>query len=47
MPELNGIEALKEIMKSNPVPVVMLSQHTEEGTKLALEALEEGAVDFF
>ncbi|WP_411681745.1 protein-glutamate methylesterase/protein-glutamine glutaminase [Clostridium thailandense] len=47
MPELNGIDALKEIMKSSPVPVVMLSNHTEQGAQLALEALEKGAVDFF
>lgn len=47
MPEMDGISALKEIMKSCPVPVVMLSNHTKEGTKTALEALELGAVDFF
>lgn len=47
MPEMDGIKALKEIMKTCPVPVVMLSIHTEEGTKMALEALENGAVDFF
>jgi len=47
MPELDGITALKEIMKSCPVPVVMLSNHTEEGTKAAIEALELGAIDIF
>ncbi|KZL92330.1 protein-glutamate methylesterase/protein-glutamine glutaminase [Clostridium magnum] len=47
MPEMDGIDALKEIMKNSPVPVVMLSNYTEEGTQIALEALEEGAVDFF
>jgi two-component system chemotaxis response regulator CheB len=47
MPEMDGKEALKTIMKICPVPVVMLSNYTEEGTKLALEALEEGAMDFF
>jgi len=47
MPEMDGISALKEIMASYPVPVVMLSNHTEEGTKIALEALELGAVDLF
>jgi len=45
MPEMDGISALKEIMASYPVPVVMLSNHTEERTKIALEALELGAVD--
>ena len=47
MPEMDGISALKEIMASYPVPVVMLSNHTEERTKIALEALELGAVDLF
>lgn len=47
MPEMNGISALKEIMKSCPVPVVMLSNQTETDTKIALEALSLGAVDFF
>lgn len=47
MPELDGIEALKEIMKLCPVPIVMLSNQTEEGTTLALKSLELGAVDFF
>ncbi len=47
MPEMDGIEALKEIMKCCPVPVVMLSNHTEEGAKTTIKALELGAVDFF
>ncbi len=47
MPEMDGIEALRQIMKVNPVPVVMLSNHTEEGAKTTIKALELGAVDFF
>ncbi|MCB2297380.1 protein-glutamate methylesterase/protein-glutamine glutaminase [Clostridium tagluense] len=47
MPGMDGISALKEIIKTCPVPVVMLSNHTEKGTKTTLEALEIGAVDFF
>ncbi|NOV80112.1 response regulator [Clostridium saccharobutylicum] len=47
MPEMDGTSALKEIMKITPVPVVMLSNHTEDGTSTAIEALELGAVDFF
>ncbi|MBC8080688.1 MAG: chemotaxis response regulator protein-glutamate methylesterase [Gorillibacterium sp.] len=47
MPEMDGIEALKVIMRSCPVPVVMLSNHTEEVAKTTLQALELGAVDFF
>lgn len=47
MPEMNGIEALKEIIKHSKVPVVMLSNHTEEGTKISVEALSIGAADFY
>ncbi len=47
MPEMDGIEALNEIMKVCPVPVVMLSNYTEEGAKTTIKALELGAVDFF
>ena len=46
MPELNGIDALKEIMQTCPVPVVMLSSTTQRGTDNTLTAMENGAVDF-
>ncbi|MCG3197256.1 MAG: sigma-54-dependent Fis family transcriptional regulator [Candidatus Omnitrophica bacterium] len=46
MPELDGIEALKEIHRVNPdVPVLFVTAY---GTKeLALEAMREGAYDYF
>lgn len=47
MPEMNGIDALKQIMNECPTPVVMLSALTDDGTKASMEALEIGAVDFF
>lgn len=47
MPGMDGIEALKVIMATCPVPVVMLSNHTEEGAKTTIKALELGAADFF
>lgn len=47
MPEMDGLEALQQIMKTSPVPVVMLSSHTGEGARETLQALEFGAVDFF
>ena len=47
MPEMNGLKALEQIMKTSPVPVVMLSNRTGEGAYETLEALELGAVDFF
>ncbi len=47
MPEMDGITALKKIMEDCPLPVVMLSNYTEEGTEITIRALELGAVDFF
>ncbi|MBP1156452.1 MULTISPECIES: chemotaxis response regulator protein-glutamate methylesterase [unclassified Paenibacillus] len=47
MPEMDGIKALEHIMKSDPVPVVMLSVQTGDETASTLKALELGAVDFF
>lgn len=46
MPELNGLDALNEIMAVCPVPVVMLSSTTQHGTENAITAIEYGAVDF-
>ncbi len=46
MPVLNGIEALRFLMKENKVPVIMLSSLTKEGADATMEALEAGAVDF-
>ena len=46
MPEMNGLDALKEIMKHFPVPVVMLSSTTVSGAETTLKAMEAGAVDF-
>ena len=47
MPEMNGIEAVEEIMATTPTPVLMLSAHTDENADVTFEALEKGAVDFF
>ncbi|MFC7079986.1 chemotaxis-specific protein-glutamate methyltransferase CheB [Halorussus caseinilyticus] len=46
MPSMDGIEAVEEIMATNPTPVLMLSAHTEDGAEATFEALEKGAVDF-
>ncbi len=46
MPEMDGIAALKHIMRKNPTPVVMVSSVTFEGARLTMEALSLGAVDF-
>lgn len=46
MPVMNGIEALKIIMKDTPVPIVMLSSTTQSGAENTLLAMQYGAVDF-
>lgn len=46
MPRLDGLETLKQIMKTNPLPVLMVSSLTESGAVSTLKALEYGAQDF-
>lgn len=46
MPELNGLDAVKEIMETNPLPIVMLSSTTQEGAETTLLAIQYGAIDF-
>lgn len=46
MPGMNGLEVLKRIMETKPLPVIMVSSLTEEGAKETLKALELGAVDY-
>ena len=46
MPRMDGLTALRTIMKESPVPVLMLSSLTREGAQITLEALDAGAVDF-
>jgi two-component system chemotaxis response regulator CheB len=46
MPRMDGITALKKIMKENPLPVLMVSSLTIQGARATVEALSAGAVDF-
>ena len=46
MPHMNGVEFLRRLMPQYPIPVIMLSSLTKRGTRVALESLEAGAVDF-
>jgi two-component system, chemotaxis family, protein-glutamate methylesterase/glutaminase len=47
MPEMNGIEFLKERNKLNfKTPVIILSSHAKKGAKITLDALALGASDF-
>lgn len=45
MPRMDGITFLRKLMSQCPVPVVMCSSLTEQGSETLLQALEAGAVD--
>ena len=46
MPRMDGLDFLERLMRLRPMPVVMVSSHTEVGSEETLRALELGAVDF-
>lgn len=46
MPRMDGLATLKELMRTNPLPVLMVSSLTAEGAETTLKALEYGALDF-
>ncbi|EKO3515851.1 chemotaxis response regulator protein-glutamate methylesterase [Vibrio fluvialis] len=46
MPVMDGITAVREIMASNPTPILMFSSLTHDGAKATLDALDAGALDF-
>lgn len=46
MPVMDGISAVREIMKKRPTPILMFSSLTTEGAQATLDALDAGAVDF-
>ena len=45
MPKMDGLTFLKLIMKQHPMPVIIMSSLTQAGSRMALDALEAGAVD--
>lgn len=45
MPRMNGLTFLEKLMKEFPVPVVVISSLSTEGSEMSLKALEYGAVD--
>lgn len=47
MPGMNGLSVLKRVMVRNPLPTVMVSAFTGDGSRVTFEALRYGAVDFF
>lgn len=45
MPRMDGITFLKKLMQYYPLPVVVVSSLTPQGSELALEAMDAGAVE--
>jgi two-component system, chemotaxis family, protein-glutamate methylesterase/glutaminase len=45
MPRMDGITFLHKLMKHFPLPVIIVSSLTPHGSKLALEAMDAGAID--
>lgn len=45
MPRMDGITFLRKLMHYHPMPVIVLSSLTPQGSETALEALEAGAVE--
>jgi two-component system, chemotaxis family, protein-glutamate methylesterase/glutaminase len=46
MPRMDGIETLRSIMRSAPLPVIVFSTHSKEGAYSTFKALAYGAIDF-
>jgi len=46
MPLMDGISAVREIMRSRPTDIIMFSALTREGARATLDALDAGAVDY-
>lgn len=46
MPVMDGIAAVREIMRRCPTPILMFSSLTSEGAKATFDALDAGAMDF-
>ncbi len=46
MPRMDGIEAVRQIMATQPTPILMISSITKKGAQATIDALQAGAVDF-
>lgn len=46
MPVMDGLTALKEVMRCSPTRVIMVSTLTREGATATFDALELGAIDY-
>jgi len=46
MPRMDGLEFLRKLMPQYPLPILMVSSLTASGSKVTLDALDSGAIDF-
>lgn len=46
MPRMDGMEALRAIMRTHRIPVIVVSAHSAEGAHATMKALAFGAFDF-
>ncbi len=46
MPRMDGLSFLDELMRSHPLPVLMISSLTDKDCEITVRALELGAVDY-
>src|SRR5438552_15420091 len=46
MPRMDGMETLRLIMRTTPLPVILFSTHSKEGAYSTFKALALGAIDF-
>lgn len=46
MPVMDGLTTLERIMRDMPLPIIMLSSLTQQGTEATMHALHKGAIDF-
>ncbi|PCJ62831.1 MAG: chemotaxis response regulator protein-glutamate methylesterase [Planctomycetota bacterium] len=46
MPRMDGIEFLKRLMMSQPIPVIIVSSLTHKAGQITLDALSAGAIDY-
>ena len=45
MPRMDGLTFLRQIMSTDPIPVVICSTLTEKGSETSLQALQSGAIE--
>jgi two-component system chemotaxis response regulator CheB len=45
MPRMDGLTFLRKLMKHHPIPVIIVSSLSTQGSEIALEAIQAGAVE--